>query len=156
FDAHVRPGPDGRAADVPRPAFRAGRPSGSTALAGRLHPMAGSGGGRVRKRTEGRAEQVYLVPGFFGFANLGELRYFGHVRDFLPAACAAHGVPVVIHDVRTHPTASLRRRALRVLETMAATLPPGTADVHLIGHSSGGLDVPLLVRPEARLAPRRG
>src|SRR5262249_57228457 len=53
FASHVRPGPDGRAADVPRPAFRAGRPSGSTALAGRLHPMAGSGGGGGGERAEG-------------------------------------------------------------------------------------------------------
>ncbi len=29
--------------------------------------------------------QLYLVPGFFGFVNLGELVYFTHVRKFLEA-----------------------------------------------------------------------
>lgn len=106
----------------------------------------------MRKRTDARAEHVYLVPGFFGFANLGELRYFTHVREFLREACGRLGVPVAIHDVATHPTASLRRRALRVLDTMAATLPPG-ASAHLIGHSSGGLDVRMLVSPGIALAP---
>jgi len=26
---------------------------------------------------------VVLVPGFFGFANLGDFAYFGHVRELL-------------------------------------------------------------------------
>ena len=34
---------------------------------------------------------IYLVPGFFGFANLGELLYFGHVRDYLKAELARRG-----------------------------------------------------------------
>src|SRR3954451_11008835 len=104
-------------------------------------------GRRVRKRTDVGAEHVYLVPGFFGFANLGELRYFAHVREFLRAACDRLAVPVVIHHVATHPTASLRRRALRVLDVVAGTVPPRGANVHLVGHSSGWLDVRLLVSP---------
>ena len=35
---------------------------------------------------------IYLVPGFFGFTNLGELVYYGHVRDFLEAEFARRGV----------------------------------------------------------------
>jgi triacylglycerol esterase/lipase EstA (alpha/beta hydrolase family) len=106
----------------------------------------------MAKRRDGASEHVYLVPGFFGFANLGELRYFAHVREFLREACRAEGIAVAIHDVRTQPTASLRRRALRVLNTMALTLPR-RARAHLIGHSSGGLDVRLLVSAGVRLAP---
>jgi len=26
-------------------------------------------------------QHVWLVPGFFGFANLGDFAYFGHVRE---------------------------------------------------------------------------
>ncbi len=97
---------------------------------------------------------VYLVPGFFGFANLGELRYFAHVREFLRGALRSHGLEAEIHDVRTLPTASLRTRAARVLETMAATLPVRSGRAHLVGHSSGGLDVRLLMAPGVSLAGR--
>jgi triacylglycerol lipase len=46
---------------------------------------------------------IYLVPGFFGFANLGELRYFGHVRDFLARELSARGQKFEIAPSRRHP-----------------------------------------------------
>lgn len=82
---------------------------------------------------------IYLVPGFFGFANLGELVYCKHVREFLLAAFARRGLALHVGVVETRPTASLPRRAERVLATMARTLSDGEGPVHLIGHSSGGL-----------------
>jgi triacylglycerol esterase/lipase EstA (alpha/beta hydrolase family) len=100
------------------------------------------------------ANHVYLIPGFFGFANLGQLTYFGHVRDFLARRCAAAGLDVRIHVVRTIPTASLARRAARVVETVAATLPPRAGVVHLVGHSSGGLDARLAATPAVSLPTR--
>jgi triacylglycerol esterase/lipase EstA (alpha/beta hydrolase family) len=93
---------------------------------------------------------VVLVPGFFGFANLGDLAYFGHVHAFLSAAYAARGWEPVLHVVRTFPTASLPRRAVCVAETIARQAADG-APVHLIGHSSGGLDCRLLVAPHVVL-----
>jgi hypothetical protein len=87
--------------------------------------------------------RVFLVPGFFGFANLGELRYFAHVGRFLGTCCAAAGRDVRVVTLRTSPTASLPRRAARLAETLADSDGP----IHLIGHSSGGLDVRLLVSP---------
>ena len=87
---------------------------------------------------------IYLVPGFFGFANLGELKYFAHVREVLTARCVAAGVDVRVHAVKTHPTASLPKRAVRVVETIAKTVRRHAA-IHLIGHSSGGLDIRLMV-----------
>jgi triacylglycerol esterase/lipase EstA (alpha/beta hydrolase family) len=93
---------------------------------------------------------IYLVPGFFGFANLGELKYFGHVRNFLLARGRAVGTGVHVDVVRTHPTASLSRRAVRLLETIASTVRRREA-VHLIGHSCGGLDARLLLAPGAAL-----
>jgi hypothetical protein len=95
--------------------------------------------------------EVYLIPGFFGFANLGQIAYFGHVRRALAAELAARGVEAHIHVVRTHPTASLARRAARVAEAIAATRGGRGAPIHLVGHSSGGLDARLLVSPGVAL-----
>lgn len=93
---------------------------------------------------------VVLVPGFFGFDNLGDLAYFGHVHSFLGDAYRARGVEPVLHVVRTHPTASLPKRAARVVETIA-TDAADDAPVHLVGHSSGGLDCRLLLDPGVTL-----
>ena len=97
------------------------------------------------------SDRIYLVPGFFGFTNLGELRYFGHVHRFLDETCAGLGLDVRVHSVRTPPTSSLRTRAARLLEAIAATLRPGDGAIHLVGHSSGGLDVRLLLSPGVSL-----
>jgi triacylglycerol lipase len=94
---------------------------------------------------------VYLVPGFFGFANLGDLKYFAHVREYLLGAFGRRGLGVHVDVVATLPTASLPRRAERVLSTMSRTLQDDAGPVHLIGHSSGGLDVRLLLSPGVQL-----
>jgi triacylglycerol lipase len=91
---------------------------------------------------------IYLIPGFFGFANVGRLRYFLHVRQFLIERCAALGLDVEVEVVKTLPTSSLPTRAARVVETIA---PNGRGPVHLIGHSSGGLDARLVVTPNVTL-----
>ena len=96
--------------------------------------------------------RVYLVPGFFGFAYIGEFKYFAHVRDVLGADLAAKGIDAEIIYVRTRPTASIRRRAQRLFETVAETSREGDA-VHLVGHSSGGLDARLLASPGVDLGP---
>jgi hypothetical protein len=96
------------------------------------------------------AHHVLLIPGFFGFATLGEFAYFAHVRDFLAEALPAAGVKGAVEVVRTIPTASLARRAALVAESVAALVEKG-GSVSLVGHSSGGLDARLLVSPEAKL-----
>ncbi len=93
---------------------------------------------------------VYLVPGFFGFANFGELKYFAHVHEVLASWFADHGVDAAVHPVPTLPTASLRRRAAVLLANVAATAE-GDGPIHLIGHSSGGLDARLMVTPGVSL-----
>ena len=97
-----------------------------------------------------RTHHVYLVPGFFGFANLGEVVYFHHVRDVLHAALAERGLDVAFWQVESSPTASISRRAAMLLETIAATSGPDDP-IHLIAHSSGGLDARLLLTPGATL-----
>lgn len=87
---------------------------------------------------------VFLVPGFFGFANLGEFHYFGHVRDLLVDQLRAAGVEPHVEPVSTHPTASIRTRARLLLERIRETAGAGDEPIHLIGHSTGGLDARLL------------
>jgi triacylglycerol lipase len=104
----------------------------------------------------GPTHHVYLVPGFLGFAHLGRLTYFGHVRRLLTERLTALGLEPRIHIVRTSPTASLPDRAARVAEVIAATAPRGGAPLHLVGHSSGGLDVRLLAAPGVGLPTALG
>ena len=93
---------------------------------------------------------IFLVPGFFGFVNFGRLVYFTHVREFLEDACARERLVVEIHRVRLKPTSSLRVRAAELLATIHEMAPAG-APVHLIGHSTGGLDARLVTTPGVAL-----
>jgi len=97
------------------------------------------------------AHAIYLIPGFFGFTNLGRLRYFAHVDRFVRERCAARGIEARVHVVRTHPTASLARRAALVIESLARTLRGRDEVAHLIGHSTGGIDARLAVTPGVAL-----
>jgi triacylglycerol lipase len=94
---------------------------------------------------------IYLVPGFFGFTNLGELVYFGHVRDFLQAEFARRGVEAEVVNILSHPTASIRQRAADLLAGIQPTATGDDGPIHLIGHSTGGLDSRLFVSPGASL-----
>jgi hypothetical protein len=94
---------------------------------------------------------VLLVPGFFGFATLGEFAYFAHVRDFLAEVLPGLGVTGEVEVVHTIPAASLSRRAALLAESAARLLERGPATLSVVGHSSGGLDARLLVTPEAQL-----
>ena len=93
---------------------------------------------------------VYLIPGFFGFVNFGKLVYFTHVRELLEEAFGARRFPVEIHRARLRPTSSLRVRAAELVKMIQETAPPG-APVHLIGHSTGGLDARLITSPGVTL-----
>ena len=90
---------------------------------------------------------VYLVPGFFGFANLGRVRYFDHVAEHLRHAMRARGVEPHIHQVPTLPTSSIAARAAKLLEAIEESAKDDGRPIHLIGHSTGGLDIRLLLSP---------
>ncbi|HEX8907751.1 MAG TPA: hypothetical protein VF805_01030 [Anaeromyxobacteraceae bacterium] len=98
-----------------------------------------------------RPHHIVLVPGFFGFANLGDFAYFGHVRDFLGEVGPPLGLEGEVRVARTEPTASLPRRAALLAEAVAAVLDRREGDVTIVGHSSGGLDARLLVEPGVAL-----
>jgi triacylglycerol lipase len=98
------------------------------------------------------AHHVLLVPGFFGFATLGnEFAYFAHVKDFLAEVLPTAGVEGEIEVVHTIPTASLSRRAALLAETVARLAERSPGRVSVVGHSSGGLDARLFATPEAKL-----
>lgn len=94
-----------------------------------------------------RHQRIFLVPGFFGFSNLGELTYFSAVMELLSHRLAELGLDARVQAVSTLPTASLRARAAALARTVALSDLPEDADIHFVGHSSGGLDVRLLVAP---------
>lgn len=95
--------------------------------------------------------RVYLVPGFFGFVNLGDLYYFGHLADLLVEAFRDQGHDVDIVRVNSHPTASVRTRAQRLLLAIKETAGDDDTALHIIGHSTGGLDARLLLAPDVNL-----
>jgi triacylglycerol lipase len=96
--------------------------------------------------------RIYLSPGMFGFGRLASYDYFVHFRSALGDRIRAADDEVEIHVVQVEPTASIRRRALKLTEAVASTC--GGADagpIHLIGHSTGGLDGRLVASPSVSL-----
>lgn len=97
--------------------------------------------------------QVYLVPGFFGFTELGSLNYFNRVSEVFGRALAEHSVDAEIVETDTLPTGSIRRRAIRLLELVREHRGLEQEHLHFVGHSTGGLDVRMLLTPGVQLLP---
>lgn len=94
---------------------------------------------------------VFLVPGFLGFTELGGLSYFRGVAPVLERQFRERGATVEVHQLSTLPTASIRHRAGRVLARMIETTSTCDGVIHLVGHSTGGLDARLAISPSASL-----
>jgi triacylglycerol lipase len=101
--------------------------------------------------------QVFLVPGFFGFQTIAGLPYFHGVPELLRDRLAELGMTARIHALDTLPTASIESRARYLGERIAELVPDDGSPIHLVGHSTGGLDARVLVSPSAlpELAPLR-
>jgi triacylglycerol lipase len=97
-----------------------------------------------------KTHRIYFVPGLFGFAKLAGYDYFNHLRRGIEQRYAAAGVPVVCEDVPAPPTSSLRYRS-RVLAGTVARTAGDQGPIHLVGHSTGGLDSRLVLSPSANL-----
>ncbi|MBU1219934.1 hypothetical protein KKF34_07970 [Myxococcota bacterium] len=96
-------------------------------------------------------DKIFLVPGFFGFTRLGSLSYFHGVADFLNSHFAKTGFKAQIIECQTKPTGSIKRRAECVLDEV---IKQGFSDedrLHFVGHSTGGLDIRLLLTPNVRI-----
>jgi hypothetical protein len=94
---------------------------------------------------------VYFVPGMFGFGQLAGYDYFKHLRAGLEKRFAQAGIQAVFEDVPAPPTSSLRYRSRILAATVAKSAGADDGPIHLIGHSTGGLDVRLVLSPKVNL-----
>ncbi len=94
---------------------------------------------------------VYLSPGMFGFEVVASFAYFEHVARALERRFANRGRSCSVHVCDVHPTASIRRRAVKLSRTIAETCGEGGSPIHVVGHSTGGLDARLVVSPTVHL-----
>ena len=98
-----------------------------------------------------RVHRIYLVPGMFGFGRLAGYDYFHHVRESFASRFAAAGAACRIEVVPAPPTSSLRHRARILSRTVEQTLGNEPGPIHLVGHSTGGLDLRLVLTPTSSL-----
>jgi len=96
---------------------------------------------------------VFLVPGFFGFTTIGSVSYFRDVGDALSRALKKRGVQARIVDCPTQPTGSIVRRADSLRRHVIEHGGLKARELHFIGHSTGGLDVRMLLTPGVKIAP---
>ncbi len=94
---------------------------------------------------------VYLIPGMFGFGRVAGVDYFAHVRQALKKRFDDAGQRIVTEVSPSPPTSSLRHRARILAKTVVHTLRDESGPVHLVGHSTGGLDSRLLLSPTTKL-----
>ena len=94
---------------------------------------------------------IYLSPGMFGFAHLASFEYFEHVVVALEERFRNRGRSAVVHVCDVHPTASVCRRAAKLARMIATTAGNESTPIHIVGHSTGGLDSRLVASPTARL-----
>ncbi len=98
-----------------------------------------------------KLHRVYFVPGMFGFGKLAGYDYFHHVREALEARYADAGCQVECEVVPTPPTSSLRFRAKMLAKAIQQSHGGDDGPIHLVGHSTGGLDIRLLLSPTTDL-----
>ncbi len=98
---------------------------------------------------------VYFIPGMFGFGELAGYDYFHHLREGLEMRYRIRGVPVRFADVPTPPTSSIRERVLILANTVASCDSDGRGSIHLIGHSTGGIDARHALSPTVKLGVPR-
>ncbi|RYZ05327.1 MAG: hypothetical protein EOO73_20095 [Myxococcales bacterium] len=94
--------------------------------------------------------RVYFIPGMFGFGRLAGYDYFNHVRVGLERRFRDAGERVLFEDVPAPPTSSLRYRS-RILANTIERTAGSEGPIHLVGHSTGGLDLRLVLSPTVRL-----
>jgi triacylglycerol lipase len=95
---------------------------------------------------------VFLVPGFFGFTTVGTISYFEDVERSLGLALRKRGVEARIVCCTTQPTASIPRRASTLCRQVVSNGGLRARDLHFVGHSTGGLDVRMLLTPGVKIA----
>jgi hypothetical protein len=94
---------------------------------------------------------VFLVPGFFGFTSIGAVSYFEDVEQALALALRRRRVEARIVRCATQPTASIPRRADALRRQVIASGGLRARELHFVGHSTGGLDVRMLLTPGVKI-----
>ncbi len=97
------------------------------------------------------ARVVFLVPGFFGFTSVGAVSYFERVEQTLARSLRRRGIAAKIVRCRTQPTASIRRRADELRRQVVRRGGLTADELHFVGHSTGGLDVRMLLTPGVKI-----
>lgn len=95
---------------------------------------------------------VFLVPGFFGFTAAGAVSYFEDVESTIVRALARRGIKVRVVSCLTQPTSSIRRRADALRRQVLDAGGLRASELHFVGHSTGGLDLRMLLTPGVRLS----
>lgn len=87
----------------------------------------------------------------FGFAELAGYKYFGHLEAALSQTFSRRGFGLDCEVIATPPTASIRERARIFARAMSVLTQDDDDPIHLLGHSTGGLDIRLVLSPSADL-----
>jgi hypothetical protein len=87
----------------------------------------------------------------FGFARLASFEYFEHVIRALEERFRARSRNAEVFICEVHPTSSVRRRAAKLAQMIAETSSDDGGPIHIIGHSTGGLDARLVASPSVHL-----
>ncbi len=90
----------------------------------------------------------------FGFGTLASYKYFGHLERAIVEGFRKRGLPAITFVADVPPTASIRKRALRLLNLIDRTHSDAAGDdgpIHLLGHSTGGLDARLVASPSSTM-----
>lgn len=94
---------------------------------------------------------IVLIPGMFGFSRLAGYEYFVHIAKALGDRIRTAGEPCEFVVVSAPPTGSIRRRTRVLIDTIEEHCSKADGPIHLIGHSTGGLDARLLTSPSVTL-----
>jgi len=110
-----------------------------------------SQGFELKSRYMSSPAHIYLSPGMFGFATLASFEYFEHLVVALEERFRSRGRSANVHICNVHPTASICRRGAKLARMIATTAGNDAGPIHIVGHSTGGLDARLVASPTARL-----
>jgi len=103
---------------------------------------------RIESFKDQPTDAVVLIPGFIGFSRIGRFYYFSErISAALRAGLEARlGRSVVVVPACTRPIDSLQVRQRFLLDQLQLVCGalPGLQRLHLVGHSTGGVDAQLL------------
>ena len=101
---------------------------------------------------------MLFVPGFFGFGAFGHpdrplIEYFARVEE---ALLRGHLRPLRFAVHQPPPAGSIAARVLSLHAKATELVAAGATRLHLVGHSTGGLDARLIAHPGYSGLPERG